>query len=119
MAYGQPSFRREDWRTAEKRWRELSGRERREAIRLSRKDRIHPDPRVAEIAYRWAVMKVYVGERNVVAKPIVAIPVALITLPLGGGTGGALINYWRTVRAARRIVAATENPTGGKVRNPS
>lgn len=108
MTNSRPSPRREDWATAERNWKGLTREQRRKILELSRAGLLHPDPRVAEIAYRWAVMKVYVGERNTLAKPIVAIPMALITLPLGGGTGGQSILYWKTIRAARRIVAATE-----------
>jgi hypothetical protein len=75
---------------------------------LSKEGRVHPDPEVAETAYRWAVIQVHVGERNFLAKPSAAIPTALITLPLFGGTAGATIQYWKRVRMARRIVAVTE-----------
>jgi hypothetical protein len=62
---------------------------------------------VAEIAYRWARAKVYAGEHNILAKPSVAIPMALAVLPFGGS--GAIVQYWKTLNAARRIVRASEN----------
>ena len=103
-----PSFSEADWKAVQKRWWGLPLRQRREVSRLSKEGRVHPDPEVAETAYRWAVIQVHVGERNFLAKPSVSIPTALITLPLFGGTAGATIQYWKRVRMARRIVAVTE-----------
>ena len=103
-----PSFSEATWKAVQKSWWGLSLRQRREVSRLSKEGRVHPDPEVAETAYRWAVIQVHVGERNFLAKPSAAIPTALITLPLFGGTAGATIQYWKRVRMARRIVAVTE-----------
>jgi hypothetical protein len=102
-----PTLPLEDLRTAEERWRKLPRHQRREVLRLSRQGRVHPDRRVAEIAYRWARAKVYAGEHNILAKPSVAIPMALAVLPFGGS--GAIVQYWKTLNAARRIVRASEN----------
>ena len=101
----QRSFRPEDLLTAERRWKDLPHRERKEVLRLSREGRVHPDPRVEEIAFRWATAKVHAGENNVLAKPIVAIPMALAGLLLGGS--GAIVQYWKLLRAARRVVEVT------------
>jgi hypothetical protein len=103
-------YRTEDLKRAERKWRGLTRSQRKEVLRLSKRGQIHPDKPVADVAYQWASIKVHVGERNVMAKPAVAVPLALIMLlvPGGGGWAGGTIQYWKTLRAARRIVQATE-----------
>lgn len=100
-----------DLRLAEKRWRELRREQRHEVSVLSKQGRVHPDPKVADTAYRWAVAKVEAGERNTLAKPIFLIPLAVLSAPLGNA-GGGFIQYWKTLRFARRIVAVTESSRG-------
>ena len=92
-------------------WRGLRRDQRREVLRLARQGDVHPDPAVADFAYLWALLKSYVGEWNAMAKPDLAVPLALIMLlvPGGGGWAGGTIQYWKTLRAARRVVQATEN----------
>ena len=65
---------------------------------------------VAETAYQWALIKCYAGERSPMANPAVSVPLGLIMLlvPGGGGWAGGAIQYWKTLRAARRVVLATE-----------
>jgi hypothetical protein len=79
------------WDRVQKQWWGLPHRKRREVSRLSKQGKVHPQPEVAEIAYRWAVMQVSLGDRNFLAKRRVAIPLAVITLSLGGGSAGASI----------------------------
>jgi hypothetical protein len=62
---------------------------------------------VAEIAYRRATAQVRAGESNILAKPVVAVPMALICLPFGGS--GAIIQYWKRIRAARRVMTVSES----------
>jgi hypothetical protein len=116
MNSGGESFSAAVWEAADKKWWALPGRRRKEVSRLSKEGRVHYDPEVAQIAYRWAVMQVQVGERNFLTKPAVAIPMALITLPFGGGTAGMTILYWKRVRFARRVVAVTEKNRDGELR---
>lgn len=102
--------RQGELRTAEKSWRNLTRAQRGEVLRLAKHDQIHPDRQVADVAYRWASLKVAAGEGNFMAKPAFAVPVAVIMLlvPGGGGWAGGTVQYWKALRAARRIVQAAE-----------
>jgi hypothetical protein len=52
MTYGRSQPLGEDLRAAEKEWKRLGKARRKEVLRLSKHGEVHPDPRVAEIAYR-------------------------------------------------------------------
>lgn len=107
---GTSQTSRGELRTAERAWRELTRNQRSEVLCLAKHDQMHPDQHVADIAYRWALLKAEAGEKNFRARPTVAVPVALFMLvvPGGGGWAGGTVRYWKTLRAARRIVRATE-----------
>jgi hypothetical protein len=108
MRDADPSFSVAQWETARKGWSALPWREQRRVSRLSKRGQLHPDPVIAETAYRWAVIRVHIAERDAISRPVAAILLAIVTLPLYGGTAGISIQSWRTVRMARRIVAVTE-----------
>ena len=82
-------------------WHGLSGKKQREVLRAARRRQEHPEPEVAEAAYRWAEEVLRPEER--VRNGVWGVLVAFIDSTAGGGWFGMGI---AERRAAKRILRA-------------